>query len=177
MSTVCAQPGGGEAGAASGVDEYRHLLNNQSVVTKLVCGPHSLLFTADAEAQTLARLATTDTSAGTRVLKVPHHGANSSLNEPWIGLVAPEIAVISVGSRNPYGHPTQKVLQVYQQQGSRIFRTDRDGAVTITARLSSPILAISRARDARLRPVRTGTLIFHDEWLNWGRLRRQMDRA
>ena len=153
------------------------LLNNQSVVTKLVCGSHSFLFTADAEAQTLARLAKTDTSAGARVLKVPHHGANSSLNEQWIGRVAPEIAVISVGGRNPYGHPMQSVLEAYQQQGSRIFRTDRDGAVSIAARLSSPMIEISRARDARLRPVRTGASMFHDEWLNWTRWWRQMDRV
>nr|MBI3614762.1 DNA internalization-related competence protein ComEC/Rec2 [Nitrospirota bacterium] len=153
------------------------LLNNQSVVTKLVCGPHSFLFAADAEAQTLARLAETGTSAGTRIVKVPHHGANSSLDEPWIRNVAPEVAVISVGDRNPYGHPTQAVLQAYERQGSRIFRTDRDGAVSIAARLSSPMFELARARATKLRPVRIGTSMFHDEWLNWGRLQRQMDRA
>ncbi len=170
-------PAAGEQAQLPAPTNIGALLNNQSVVTKLVCGPHSFLFTADAEAQTLARLAKTDTSDGTRVLKVPHHGANSSLNEQWIGRVAPEVAVISVGNRNPYGHPTQAVLQAYRQQGSRIFRTDRDGAVSIAARLSSPVIEISRSRDARLRPVRTGASMFHDEWLNWGRLRRQMDRA
>lgn len=153
------------------------LLNNRSVVTKLVCGPHSFLFAADAEAQTLARLAKADGSIGARIVKVPHHGANSSLDEQWIRHVAPEVAVISVGGRNPYGHPTQAVLRAYEKQGSQVFRTDRDGAVSIAARLSSSMLEISRSRATTLRPVRIGTSMFHDEWLNWGRLWLQMDRA
>ncbi len=170
-------PAAGEQAQLPASTDIGALLNNQSVVTKLVCGPHSFLFTADVEAQTLARLAKTDTPAGARVLKVPHHGANSSLNEQWIGRVAPEIAVISVGSRNPYGHPTQRVLQAYRQQGSRIFRTDRDGAVTITARLSSPMWEASGTRENRLRPVTIGASMFHGEYLNWGRLRRQLGQA
>lgn len=152
-------------------------LNNRSVVTRLTCGPHSFLFAADAESSTLARLAEADASAGARTLKVPHHGANSSLHEPWIRRVAPEIAVISVGRRNPYGHPTQSVLQAYQQQGSRIFRTDRDGAVSISATLFSPTLEASGARGSRLKPVTVGVSMFHDEYLNWGRLHRHMDQV
>lgn len=152
-------------------------LNNRSVVTQLICGPHSFLFAADAESQTLARLATMKASTAARTLKVPHHGANSSLNEHWIRLVAPEIAVISVGNRNPYGHPTQAVLQAYQQQGSRIFRTDRDGAVSIAATLSSPSLEASGARWATLKPVTFDASLFHDEYLNWKRLCRHMSQA
>lgn len=163
-------PAAGEQAQRPAQTNSGALLNNQSVVTKLVCGPHSFLFTADAEAQTLAHLATTDVSGRVRILKVPHHGANSSLDEQWIRHVAPEISVISVGRRNSYGHPTQTVLQAYQQQGSRIFRTDRDGAVSIAARLPSPGFEISRARDARVRPVRVGTSMFRDEWLNWRHL-------
>ncbi|MFM8552611.1 MAG: DNA internalization-related competence protein ComEC/Rec2, partial [Nitrospiraceae bacterium] len=82
------------------------MLNNQSVVTRLTCDTHSFLFTADAEAPTLARLSELATSVRTRVVKVPHHGASSSLEQRWIGHVAPEIAVISVGNRNIYGHPS-----------------------------------------------------------------------
>lgn len=147
-------------------------MNNQSVIVKLVCGPHSFLFSADAETATLARLAGLEASAGIRVLKVPHHGASSSLEAGWIGHVAPEIAVISVGRRNPYGHPTSAVLQAYERQGSRLFRTDRDGAVSITARLSSSTLDLSLARAARPRPVRAGSFLLRDEYRNWKRLHR-----
>lgn len=55
--------------------------NNQSIVTRLACGPYSFLFAADAESPALARLTTVDASANVRVLKVPHHGARSSLDE------------------------------------------------------------------------------------------------
>ncbi|TAJ07136.1 MAG: DNA internalization-related competence protein ComEC/Rec2 [Nitrospirae bacterium] len=170
-------PAVGEQPQLSAPTNIGTLLNNQSVVTKLLCGPHSFLFAADAEAQTLSRMAKTDVSASARIVKVPHHGANSSLDEQWIRHVAPEIAVISVGDRNPYGHPTQAVLRAYEQQGSRIFRTDRDGAVSIAARLSSPLFELSRARATEFRPIRFGASMFHDEWLNWGRLRCQMGRA
>ncbi|MDE3117537.1 MAG: DNA internalization-related competence protein ComEC/Rec2 [Nitrospirota bacterium] len=148
--------------------------NNQSIVTRLACGPHSFLFAADAESPALSRLTTVEASASVRVLKVPHHGARSSLDERWIRHVAPEVAIISVGNRNPYGHPREAVLQAYGQQGSRIFRTDRDGTISIIARLSSPTYELSLAREATLTPVRIGTALLQDERRNWQRLSHQM---
>ncbi|MFM8552487.1 MAG: hypothetical protein ACKOCD_09330, partial [Nitrospiraceae bacterium] len=75
-----------------------------------------------------------------------------------------------------YGHPSQAVLQAYEQQHSRIFRTDRDGAVSIVAHVSSPAMEIFLARESRLQPVRIGTWLLHDERRNWKRAQRQMDR-
>jgi len=149
------------------------MLNNQSVVTRLDCGAQSFLFAADAEADTLARLATTTASADVRILKVPHHGARSSLDEAWIRHVAPELAVISVGVRNPYGHPADTVLQAYERTGIRLFRTDRDGAIWVTAHPSSASFAIHTTREIQLRPVRIGTMMLNDEYQNLMRLWRQ----
>jgi competence protein ComEC len=98
-------------------------LNNFSVVTRLDCGPHSFLFTADVEIEALSRLRTQSDDGRVRVLKVPHHGSRSSLDEAWIQHVKPETAVISVGRRNSYGHPANAVLEAYEQARVRLFRT------------------------------------------------------
>jgi competence protein ComEC len=127
-------------------------LNNRSIVTRLDCGLHSFLFPGDVEREALARLA--GRSTRTQVLKVPHHGAASSLYEPWLRMVQPDLALISVGRRNPYGHPAKAILQAYQDLGVPLYRTDRDGAVWITARPDAPQMTVRRAGDDRLHRVR-----------------------
>lgn len=149
-------------------------LNNRSVVTRLICGPHSFLFAADIERDALWRLRESGRSLPTRVLKVPHHGATSSLDPRWIDAVGAEVAVISVGSHNAYGHPSGGVLSAYRTNRSRVFRTDRHGAVLITARLSSPTMEIRTARDDLPHPLRVGESLFAGErenvtklWQQW----------
>ena len=66
------------------------------------------------------------------VLKVGHHGSAYSSTPAFIGAVAPAIAVISVGRENLFGHPAPSTLVTLQRAGARVYRTDRDGAVTIT---------------------------------------------
>lgn len=128
-------------------------MNNFSVVTRLDCGPHSFLFTADVEIEALSRLRTQSDDGRVRVLKVPHHGSRSSLDEAWIQHVKPETAVISVGRRNSYGHPANAVLEAYEQARVRLFRTDRDGAVWINAQLSSPDMDVVTARGILPKPI------------------------
>lgn len=78
--------------------------------------------------------------------------------------------MISVGRRNPYGHPAAAVLTAYQNAGVQLFRTDRDGGVWVTGRLSSPDLQFHATRDARPRPVRIGPSIFTSESQNLTRI-------
>jgi competence protein ComEC len=130
------------------------LLNNLSVVTRLDCGLHSFLFPADIEAEALARLRESDASAGIGVVKVPHHGARGSLDAQWIDRVDAQVAVISVGSHNPYGHPAAEVLAAYEERGVKLYRTDRDGAILVTARANSPDIKVRAARELRPQPVR-----------------------
>jgi competence protein ComEC len=132
------------------------VLNNASVVTRLDCGPHSFLFTADIEMEALARLRATGDSADIRVLKVPHHGARSSLDPQWIAQVQPEVAVISVGGHNAYGHPAQTVLAAYEAHHARLLRTDRQGAVQVSGALSSWSMQVRAAQDGSPQPVRFG---------------------
>jgi len=63
------------------------------------------------------------------VLKVAHHGSKNSTGEEFVKTVSPQYAVISVGKDNRYGHPTEEVLNILQNFGSKIFRTDELGNI------------------------------------------------
>jgi competence protein ComEC len=64
------------------------------------------------------------------LLKVPHHGSMTSSCRAFLDAVTPQLAVISVGE-NTFGHPSQDVLD--RLQGTRVFRTDEDGTVSIAS--------------------------------------------
>ncbi len=66
------------------------------------------------------------------VVKVPHHGSRASSSPAFVSRVAPRLAVISVGARNPFGHPHPEVVERYRRAGSLLLRTDRDGTVEVT---------------------------------------------
>lgn len=103
-----------------------------------------LLFTGDIEAQQereiLKKLTEQDvidngqSLDGPLILKVAHHGSRTSTTEDWLDFWKPNIAVISVGYNNLYGHPHADVVQRLQQLGSTIYRTDLHGEVQIEIR-------------------------------------------
>ncbi|MEK7112413.1 MAG: MBL fold metallo-hydrolase, partial [Patescibacteria group bacterium] len=66
-------------------------------------------------------------------IKVPHHGSKNGLTQELLEAALPEIAIISVGSKNSYGHPHQEVLDMLESYRLRIFRTDRDGDVEVVS--------------------------------------------
>jgi competence protein ComEC len=158
-------PTGGAGDLSSG-----SVLNNLSIVTRLQCGAQTFVLTADAEADALARVHRAAPSARATILKVPHHGAASSLYRPWIAQTGAKVAVVSAGRRNAYGHPASDVVAAYREAGMRLLRTDRDGAVWITARLSRPEWRIETARDAGLVTVSSGMILGPEERKNYERL-------
>jgi len=144
-------------------------LNNESIVSRLRCGTQSIVFAADIEIDGLRRLGE-DGRQPAAVLKVPHHGARSSLDREWIGQIHPRYAVISAGRGNSYGHPTAEVLQAYQDGQAEILRTDHDGAIWVDGRASSPDITVTRMRDRFLRPVDPREGVWSCERENWRRL-------
>lgn len=111
-------------------------LNNSSLILKLEYEKTSFLFLGDAETEELESV-TLDMSAD--VLKVGHHGSRTSTSAELLDRVKPQIAVISVGKDNDYGHPHPETLDFLQQIDCSVYRTDLDGTVTVTsdgARLS-----------------------------------------
>ena len=144
-------------------------LNNQSIVSRLQCGTQSIVFAADIEVDGLRRLGE-EGRQPVAVVKVPHHGARSSLDREWIGQIRPRYAVISAGRANSYGHLTADVLQAYAEEQAEILRTDRDGAIWVEGRLSSTDITVIRMRDRILQPVVPRLCLWSCERENWRRL-------
>ncbi len=145
-------------------------LNNRSLVIRLECGRHSVLFTADAEQQALEQLQHETQGHSATIVKIPHHGAKSSLHHGWINQIKSQAMVMSVGSHNRYGHPAAEVIDAYVEQGFPIYRTDRDGAIVIEASLDSPQMHIITAKQHEFIPVPLNVRIWKHEWANWQRL-------
>jgi competence protein ComEC len=104
--------------------------NNDSLVLRLEAGTSSVLFSGDVEEP--AQQAIMDERPGwltADVLKVPHHGGDTSV-EAFVGAVHARLAVVSVGP-NRYGHPVRSVLLGLARLGMQVFRTDRSGDVTV----------------------------------------------
>ena len=106
-------------------EEYSNL-NNYSVILEIKYGDTAFLLTGDAEAEILDEIYAKDID----VLKVPHHGAISSLSEVFLDRTSPGVAVISVGGRNQYGHPHDATIDAYKKRSISIFRTDENGTIT-----------------------------------------------
>jgi len=103
--------------------------NNNSLVVMLRYGATSFLLTGDIETEEQYDLYEDyGEQLSAQLLKVPHHG--SHFHSPnFVEAVAPEMAVISVGEGNRYGHPHERLLQAYREIGARICRTDRAGDI------------------------------------------------
>lgn len=95
-------------------------------------GDYRLLFTGDAESEQLAEMLDGGSIGDVDVLKVGHHGSRASLDDSTARALSPEVAIISVGSGNRYGHPTDEVLSILDSVGAEVHRTDQEGRVRIS---------------------------------------------
>jgi competence protein ComEC len=106
-------------------------LNDDSLVLRLEDGADSFLLTGDIERTVERRILRNGDELTANFLKIPHHGAKTSSTPAFLDAVHPAIAAISVGGATPYGHPSPDTVERIRAEGARLFRTDRDGAVTI----------------------------------------------
>lgn len=104
--------------------------NANSIVMRLDYGEFSMLLAGDAEAQTEERLVVKETKLEAKILKVAHHASRYATSENFVKIVKPEVAIVSDGEYNRYGHPSQDVLN--RLKGAKLYRTDLQGAITIT---------------------------------------------
>lgn len=105
--------------------------NDQSLVLWTVIGNYHYLFTGDISKQMEERLLQAYPSLQVDVLKVAHHGSATSTSPRFIQTVQPQYSIISVKSKNIYGHPHQTTLETLQDSGTKILSTAEHGAIEI----------------------------------------------
>ena len=104
--------------------------NNDAIVVRASLGEDSVMFATEPEEPAQQVLLDQGVSLRADVLKVPHHGAATSI-EPFFEAVGAKVAVVSDGP-NTYGHPVPEVLDWIRATGADVFRTDRAGTLTVT---------------------------------------------
>jgi competence protein ComEC len=103
-------------------------INDHSLVFKLVRSGKRILFAADAETVSEWHMIGNKADLASDILKVGHHGSDTSTNSTFIGLVSPAISIIHVGKANPYAHPSSMVLK---RIPGAIYRTDIEGSIIV----------------------------------------------
>lgn len=107
--------------------EQKENLNLSSIILRATYGEQSYLFTGDAETENEKARDWPQTN----VLKVGHHGSNTSSSAKFLSQLKPEIAIISCGKNNKYGHPKEITLNKLNKIGATIYRTDEMGTITL----------------------------------------------
>lgn len=106
-------------------------VNNSSIVLKITYRNFSVLFTGDIEVFAEMDLLEYKDKLKSTVLKIPHHGSFTSSSEPFLDKVSPEVAIISCGRGNPFGHPHQDTIDKLVERKIKIYRTDQNGNITV----------------------------------------------
>lgn len=108
-------------------------VNNTSIVLRIDYGQTSFLFTGDAEREAEQVILNSGANLKATVLKVGHHGSDTSTTYPFLREIMPQYAVISVGTGNSYGHPTEDTLSRLRDADVKVFRTDLQGDIYCTS--------------------------------------------
>jgi competence protein ComEC len=108
-------------------------IHDNMLVLRLSYGRTSFLLAGDMSAGLERELVSTGATVESTVLKVAHHGSRSSSTAAFLAAVDPEVAVISVGGENPYGHPTGEVLLRLAAVNATVYETGQSGTVTVSS--------------------------------------------
>jgi competence protein ComEC len=106
-------------------------MNNNSLVLRISFRAVSILFTGDIAAADERKIITLYPDLTCTILKIPHHGSATSSSQAFLRQLRPRTALLSVGSDNSFSLPHPDVISRYAEAGCRIFRTDRDGAISL----------------------------------------------
>ncbi len=108
-------------------------LNNYSVVARLSYGNNSFLFMGDTEKQAENDIIKSGADLRSDVIKIGHHGSSSSTSKELLEVVKPQLAIISCGENNSYGHPHKRVTDLLDEYSIPFKRTDESGTITVTS--------------------------------------------
>ena len=140
-----------------------NLPNANSIVMRLDYGDFNMMLAGDAESVTEQRIISKNVNPQTsinlqaKILKVAHHGSKYATSEEFLSRVKPEVAIISDGEYNRYGHPSQTVLDRLKSAGvGKLFRTDAQGEITITTK--------GKENDYQIKTAKEGKDVKGDLW-------------
>jgi len=133
--------------------------NDTSIVLKIQYGETAFLFAGDAEREAEQAILNTGADLSATVLKVGHHGSDTSTTYPFLREIMPAHAIISVGADNSYDHPTDDALSRLRDADAEIYRTDLHGDIFLSS--DGKTVSISTERTASNEDVLTpgGTII------------------
>ena len=118
--------------------------NNLSLIMRITYGDNTFLFTGDAEIAEEGDLLDAGVDLNADVLKVCHHGSDTSSSSAFLQKVNPRFAIISVGKDNIYGHPTEEVLSRLEDAGAVVIRTDVHGTIECISDGASIVFNLER---------------------------------
>ena len=130
--------------------------NNSSVGLLVQFGEFRAILTGDSEHAELQYWLRHDSVPRVHVVKVAHHGSWNGTSAEWVQALRPQVAVISVGAGNSYGHPAPSAVQMWESVGARVHRTDLSGTILILANRDGSFVLTTEQSDpagnVRLRP-------------------------
>ena len=131
--------------------------NDTSIVMKVEYGKASFLFTGDAERTAEADILDAGYDLSATVLKVGHHGSDTSTSYPFLREIMPEYAVIQVGKGNSYGHPTEDTLSKLRDADVKVYRNDLQGTIICTSDGETVSFSTEKNESVQTNPTVTAT--------------------
>ncbi len=114
-----------------GTFDTKRDLNDFSVVDRINYGHFKAILTGDIGPNMLPEIISSNNLSKVIYLKVPHHGSKNGMTQEFLDILDPEIAVISVGAKNLYGHPSPEIIKMLEDKRVLTKRTDKDGDVEV----------------------------------------------
>ena len=107
-------------------------LNNYSTVMKVSFGEMDMIMTGDAEKEVERDILETGENLDAEILKVGHHGSDTSSSKEFLDAISPEYALISCEVGNKHKHPTETTMKAFKEREIEVYRTDENGTVVVT---------------------------------------------
>lgn len=128
-------------------------INNTSIMARIAYGNTSFLFTGDAEYDEEHDIINQNADLSADVLKVGHHGSNTSSSYVFLREIMPKYAVISVGKGNSYGHPHDEPLSRFRDIGATVYRTDLQGDIIFKSDGNTITVSTQKNAEAQTNPT------------------------
>ncbi len=106
-------------------------MNNHSIVIRMEYGENSFIFMGDAEEEVELKIMENSLEYASDVIKIGHHGSDTSTSKSFLKGVNPDYAIISCGANNNYGHPCKSVMQRLKIQDVVVYRTDENSTIIL----------------------------------------------